>query len=399
MLDLTRILAGPYATMILGDLGAEIIKIERPFVGDETRRLGPPFLGAESIYFLSINRNKKSVSIDISNLKGQRIIKELATTAHVLIENFVPGKLKQFGLDYHSIADINPRIIYCSLSGFGQTGPYKSRPGFDLIAQALGGMLNITGPEGGEPCRSGVALVDIITGLYTNISILAALREIEMNNGDGKWIDCSLISSQLAVLSTVAANYLNTGEVGRKFGSGHPSIVPYQAFKTADGYYVLAAISNDNFFELCEVLNLESIKKSAKFRTNKDRVLNRLELIPLIENRMATQGNREWGAVLREVNFAHGPVNDFEAVFSDAHILGMNLMKTFTHATAGEFRMVGSPIRLYDSKNEQFTDTRDAKNTATTPPILGEHTREVLTSLLNYSQSHVNDLILEKVIQ
>ena len=399
MLDLTRILAGPYATMILGDLGAEIIKIERPFVGDETRRFGPPFLGPESIYFMSINRNKKSLAIDISNHKGQKIIRDLATKAHVIIENFVPGKLKQFGLDYHSMTELNPRLIYCSLSGFGQTGPYKARRGFDLVAQGLGGMLNITGPDGGEPCRSGVAIIDIITGLYANISILSALRDIEMNNGSGKWIDCDLLSSQLAVLSTLAANYLNTGDVGKKFGSAHPSIVPYQAFKTADGYYVMTAISNDNFVELCEVLCLEHVKDSSKFRTNKDRVLNRLELIPLIESRMVTQGNREWEAALREATFAHGPVNDFKAVFSDAHILEMNLLKTFTHATAGEFKMVGSPIRLYDSKNQEFTDTQDSKYIATSPPILGEHTRQVLTNLLNYSHSHVNDLIEEKVIQ
>ena len=399
VIDLTRILAGPYATMILGDLGADIIKIERPFVGDETRRLGPPFLGPESIYFLSINRNKKSVAIDISNHKGQRIIRELAMKAHVIVENFVPGKLKQFGLDYHSMADVNPRLIYCSLSGFGQSGPYTTRPGFDLIAQGVGGMLNITGPEGGEPCRSGVALIDMITGLYANIAILSALREIELNNANGKWIDCNLLSSQLAVLSTVAANYLNTGEVGKKFGSGHPSIVPYQAFKTADGYYVMAAISDDNFIELCNVLDLEYVKKSAKFSSNKDRVLNRLELIPLIENKMISKSSREWGLELRGVTFAHGPVNDFEAVFSDAHILQMNLLKSFTHATAGELKMVGSPIRLYDSEKQEFTDTQGSNSAAIPPPILGEHTREVLTSVLDYTQSHVDDLIKEKVIQ
>ncbi|KAI6656909.1 hypothetical protein LOD99_16211 [Oopsacas minuta] len=398
VLDLTRILAGPYASMILGDLGAEIIKIERPIVGDETRRLGPPFLGPESIYFLAINRNKKSVAVDITIEKGQNIIQDLATKSHVLIENFVPGKLNQFNLDYHSIAKKNPNLIYCSLTGFGQTGAYATRPGFDLLAQGIGGLLNVTGPEGGEPIRPGIALIDIITGLYANISILSALREIEMNNSNGKWIDCNLLASQLAVLSTLAASYLNTGEVGKKYGSAHPSIVPYQAYKTIDGYYVLACVSDKNFFELCDVLELGKIKYNAKFKTNKDRVVNRLELLSLMQDKMKMKSNSEWGIVLRQVAFAHGPVNDFKAVFSDPNIMQMNLIQTCMHATAGELKVVGSPIKFYDNNNQQFS-AQDSDSTALPPPILGEHTRKVLTDVLNYSQNHIDDLVRDEIIQ
>ena len=399
VLDLTRILAGPYASMVLGDIGAEIIKIERPLVGDETRRLGPPFLGPESIYFLAINRNKKSVAVDFTNEKGQIIVQNLAAKSDVLIENFVPGKLKQFNLDYHSIAEKNPKLIYCSLTGFGQTGTYANRPGFDLIAQAVGGMLNVTGPVGGEPCRPGVALIDIITGLYANIAILSALREIEVNNGSGRWIDCNLLSSQLAVLSTLSASYLNTGEVGKKYGSGHPSIVPYQAFQTADGYYVLAAVSDNNFTELCDALELGEIRGNAKYKRNEDRVVNRSELLALIGDRMKTKGNREWEGVLENVTFAHGPVNDFDAVFSDPHVKSMNLIQTFLHDTAGEVKVVGSPMRWYDNEKQRFAGQQDCNQTDTAPPILGEHTRSVLTDLLDFSQSHIDNLVREEVIQ
>ena len=393
VLDLSRILAGPYAAMVLGDLGADIYKIERPYLGDETRRWGPPFLGSESLYFLSINRNKRSVAIDISKEKGQSIIRELASKSDVLLENYIPGKLKQFGLDYHSLSEVNPHLIYCSVTGFGQSGPYSKRPGYDSVVQGLGGMMNITGHPDGEPCKTAVALTDIVTGLYASISILSALRDTEVNGAKGKWIDCNLISSQLAALSHVAANFLNTGQAAKRYGTGHANIVPYQAFKTEDGYYVITAVSDENFEELCDALSIGEVKLDARFKTNKDRVLNRVELVELIQNRMITKSSREWELCLKTATFAHGPVNDFEAVFADQHVQHLDLLKTFIHPTEGEFKAIGSPVKFSDA------DGGDFNSEATSPPVLGQHTREVLTDLLQYSHSSVDNLTKERVIQ
>lgn len=288
ILDISRILAGPYCTMILGDLGAEIIKVEKPGAGDDTRSWGPPFCGKESVYFLTVNRNKKSIAIDIRTKDGQDLIQKLAKQCDVMVENYIPGKLDQYNLSYKHLNVIAPQLIYCSITGYGQTGPYSKRAGYDVIVSGVGGLMHITGPEDGDPCKVGVAMTDLSTGLYAHGAILAAVLQRQIT-GRGQHIDCNLFSTQVASLINIGSNYLNAGMEAKRHGTAHQSIVPYQAFKTEDSYILVGAGNDKQFHTLCKVLQLDNLLEDSKYTTNKLRVHNRKSLLSTLDNLFITK--------------------------------------------------------------------------------------------------------------
>ncbi|XP_070120445.1 succinate--hydroxymethylglutarate CoA-transferase isoform X6 [Equus przewalskii] len=316
ILDLTRVLAGPFATMNLGDLGAEIIKVERPGAGDDTRAWGPPFLGTESVYFLSVNRNKKSIAVNIKDPKGVKIVKELAAVCDVFVENYVPGKLSAVGLGYEDIDKIAPHIIYCSITGFGQTGPLSRRAGYDSVASAVSGLMHITGPEDGDPVRPGVAMTDLATGLYAYGAIMAGLIQ-RYKTGKGLFVDCNLLSSQVACLTQVAANYLIDQKEAKRWGTAHGSIVPYQAFKTKDGYLVVGAGNNQQFATVCKILNLPELIDDSKYKTNHLRVQNRKELIKILSARFEEEMTSKWLYLFEGSGIPYGPINNMKNVFAE----------------------------------------------------------------------------------
>ncbi|CAM9341811.1 unnamed protein product [Lampetra fluviatilis] len=382
VLDLSRVLAGPFATMILGDLGAEVIKVERPGLGDETRRWGPPFANTESVYFLSVNRNKKSVAINLKHPKGVTVVKELARVSDVLVENYVPGKLSKLGLGYEQLREDAPRLIYCSITGYGQTGPYVQRGGIDTVAAAVSGFLHISGPEGGDPVRPGVAMTDLATGLFAHGSIMAALLQ-RARTGRGQHLDCNLLSSQVACLSHVAANFLTAGAEATRWGTAHKSIVPYQAFKTQDGYLVIGATNNDHFVATCEVMSLPGVARDARFATNELRVRHRKELVATLAARFAEKTTAQWLVLFEGCPVPYGPINSMRQVFSDPQVLHNGLIQHMDHPTAGHIAVPGPPVR-YGDHEEGYP--------AVPPPLLGEHTGEVLTRLLGYSDAAVTEL-------
>ncbi|XP_035981230.1 succinate--hydroxymethylglutarate CoA-transferase isoform X3 [Fundulus heteroclitus] len=319
VLDLTRVLAGPFATMILGDLGAEVIKVERPGGGDDTRAWGPPFVASESVYFLSINRNKKSIAVDMKHARGAEIIQQLAAVSDVLVENFLPGKLPQMGLGYAELSRVNPRLVYCSISGYGQTGPQCQSPGYDSIASAVSGMMHITGPEDGEPVRPGVAMTDLATGLYAHGAIMAALLQ-RHKTGRGVHIDCNLLSSQVSCISHIAANYLNAGKEAKRWGTAHESIVPYQGFRTKDGHLVVAAGNNKQFVRVCQVLDLQNLTEDPKYRTNQLRVQNRKQLLQTLSQRFLQETTADWLRRFQGSGVPVGPINSIQEVFSEPQV-------------------------------------------------------------------------------
>ena len=378
VLDLSRVLAGPWASQTLADLGAEVIKVERPGTGDDTRSWGPPYATdakgkptSDSAYFLSTNRGKKSVAIDITDPQGQNAIRELARTSDVLIENFKVGGLAKYGLDYGALAPINPRLVYCSITGFGQTGPYRDRAGYDFMVQGLGGLMSITGsPDdtpGGEPIKVGVAVADIFTGLYAAIGILAALRHREQT-GRGDYIDMALLDVQVAVLANQALNYLVTGVAPARLGNAHPNIVPYQTFATSDGHFILAVGNDSQFRRFCETAGCPELADDERFTNNPARVANREALVPLIEARTRRRPTGRWIADLEAAGVPCGPINDLEAVFADEQVRHRNLRLDLPHAAAGTVPSVACPIRFLHAK----------LNVRNGPPALGEHTNEVL---------------------
>jgi crotonobetainyl-CoA:carnitine CoA-transferase CaiB-like acyl-CoA transferase len=378
VLDLSRVLAGPWASQTLADLGAEVIKVERPGTGDDTRSWGPPYATdargkstRDSAYFLSTNRGKKSVAIDITDPRGQNAIRELARTSDILIENFKVGGLAKYGLDYGTLAPINPRLIYCSITGFGQTGPYRDRAGYDFMVQGLGGLMSITGtPDntpGGGPIKVGVAVADIFTGLYAAIGILAALRHREQT-GRGDYIDMALLDVQVAVLANQALNYLMTGVSPARLGNAHPNIVPYQTFATSDGHFILAVGNDSQFRRFCETAGCPELADNELFANNPGRVANREALVPLIEARTRRRPTGRWIADLEAAGVPCGPINDLEAVFADEQVRHRGLRLDLPHAVAGTVPSVACPIHFLHAK----LNLRDG------PPALGEHTREVL---------------------
>ncbi|XP_029935065.1 succinyl-CoA:glutarate CoA-transferase [Myripristis murdjan] len=382
VLDLTRVLAGPFATMILGDLGAEVIKVERPGAGDDTRAWGPPFVGKESAYFLSVNRNKKSIAVDLKHPRGVQLITELAAVCDVLVENYLPGKLHQMGLGYEQLSRTNPQLIYCSISGYGQTGPQSQSPGYDSIASAVSGMMHITGPEGGEPVRPGVAMTDLATGLYTHGAVMAALLQ-RHRTGRGAHIDCNLLSAQVACLSHIAANYLNAGKEAKRWGTAHESIVPYQGFKTKDGYIVVAAGNDKQFVRVCQVLDLVQLTDEPKYRTNKLRVQNRKELLHTLSQRFLQEKTADWLRRFQGSGVPVGPINSIQEVFNDPQVKHNGLIMEMIHPTAGHIAVPGPAVRF----------SSFSPGGPTPPPLIGQHTVQVLRDTLSYSDDVIRSLL------
>lgn len=392
VLDLSRVLAGPWAGQILADLGAEVIKVERPGNGDDTRAWGPPFLKdaygestGEAAYYLSANRNKQSVTIDFTKPQGQQLVRELAAKSDILIENFKVGGLEAYGLDYASLKVLNPDLIYCSITGFGQTGPYAKRAGYDFMVQGLGGLMSLTGrPEGEEgagPVKVGVALTDILTGLYSTVAILAALAH-RQHDGGGQHIDMALLDVQVACLANQAMNYLTTGVAPQRLGNAHPNIVPYQDFPTADGDFILTVGNDSQFRKFAEVAGRPEWADDPRFATNTRRVANRSELVPLIRQATVFKTTAEWVTQLEAVGVPCGPINDLAQVFADPQVQARGLALQLPHALAGLVPQVASPIRL----SETPVEYRNA------PPLLGEHTRQVLEQVLGLKAGAVEAL-------
>lgn len=389
VLDLSRVLAGPWAGQILADLGADVIKVERPVCGDDTRSWGPPFLKdeagqntTEAAYYLSANRNKQSVTIDFTRPEGQQLVRELVAKSDIVIENFKVGGLAAYGLDYASLKAVNPKLIYCSITGFGQTGPYARRAGYDFMIQGLGGLMSLTGrPDGDEgagPVKVGVALTDILTGLYSTTAILAALAHRDQS-GTGQHIDMALLDVQVACLANQAMNYLTTGVAPKRLGNAHPNIVPYQDFPTADGDFILTVGNDSQFRKFAEVAGQSQWATDPRFLTNKLRVANRGELIPLIRQATVFKTTAQWVNELEAAGVPCGPVNDLAQVFADPQVLARGLAIELPHTLGGRVAQVASPIRL----SETPVEYRRA------PPLLGEHTSEVLQALLGMSEGEV----------
>ncbi len=399
VLDMSRILAGPWASQILADMGAEVIKIERPGQGDDTRSWGPPYAKdqqgndtSESAYYLSTNRGKKSVTVDITQKAGQRIIQQLVRESDVVLENFKVGGLKKYGLDYESLNKINPRLIYCSITGFGQTGPYARRPGYDFAIQGMGGLMSITGlPDdvsGGGPQKVGVALADVTTGLYATIAILAAITN-RYETGEGQYIDLALLDVQAAVLANQAMNYFTTGQAPGRLGNKHPNIVPYQSFATANGYIILAVGNDEQFARFCNLANNAELAEDVRFVTNKERVRNRKVLIPIIEKIMKQRSSEEWLQQLDEEIIPCGPINSIDKVFANEQIQHRAMQLNMKHPTAEEISMVANPI--------QFSKTPNSYERP--PPLLGEHTEEILSELLEMDRDEIEALKNTGVVQ
>jgi formyl-CoA transferase len=367
VIDLSRVYAGPYCTMMLGDLGATVIKIEYPGRGDDTRQFGPPYIGGEAAYYLGLNRNKHSVALDFTKPEDKQHLLTLLQRAAVLVENFRPGALARQGLGYEDLRTLNPGLIYCSISGYGQTGPYRSRPGYDFVAQAESGMMAVTGEVNGEPQRVGSPIGDQSAGMYACMAILAALR-VRDRTGKGQYIDISLLESMISLLGNVSANHLISGEEARRYANGHPNIVPYQAFQTSDGYIVVSAGNDKLFGILCTLLHREELANDPRFVSNPQRVRNRAELIPQLQEAFVGRTSEEWLAELREVGLPCGPINRVSQVFTDPQIQERGLVWECEHPTAGTIRLSGSPLHLSD------TPTRLYK----APPLLGEDTGNIL---------------------
>ncbi|WP_213361386.1 CaiB/BaiF CoA transferase family protein [Brachymonas denitrificans] len=388
VLDLSRVLAGPWASQILGDLGADVVKVERPGSGDDTRAWGPPWLKdadgqptRESAYFLCTNRNKRSITVDMASPEGQQTLRDLAAKADIVLENFKTGGLQQYGLDYASLNAINPRLIYCSITGFGQSGPYAARPGYDFLIQAMGGLMSITGvPDdeaGAGPQKVGVALTDILTGLYATIGILAALQE-RNRSGLGQHIDTALLDVQVATLANQASNYLVGGVVPRRMGNAHPSIVPYQTFPTADSDMILAVGNDGQFARFCLVAGHPEWAQDERFATNPQRVRHRAELIPLLRQTTVMRTTAEWVSALEQADVPCGPVNRLDQVFADPQVQARGIRVDLPHPL-GTVSTVASPVRL-SATPVQYRRP---------PPLVGQHTEEVLRDWLQAEATEV----------
>ncbi len=382
VLDLSRILAGPWASQILADLGAEVIKVERPETGDDTRQWGPPFMTgadgaatAESAYFLCTNRGKQSVCIDMKTDEGQATIRQLASECDVVLENFKVGGAAQYGLDYATLAELNPGLVYCSITGFGQTGPLKDRPGYDFLVQAMGGLMSVTGVPEGEPGsgpqKVGVALTDIMTGLYATVGILAALAERE-RSGLGQHVDLALLDVTAATLANQASNYLVGGINPSRLGNAHPNIVPYQSFVASDGHLIVAVGNDGQFRRFTAVLGCPELADDARFETNRGRVENRDALIPLLQRKMLERSKADWLQRLEAAQVPAGPINSVAEVFEEPQLLARGMKVRVNHPQNPELQLVGSPIKM----------SRTPVDDSRPPPLLGQHTESVLAALV-----------------
>jgi crotonobetainyl-CoA:carnitine CoA-transferase CaiB-like acyl-CoA transferase len=403
VLDLSRVLAGPWSTQTLADLGADVIKIERPVTGDDTRTWGPPFLKdqdgqdtAEAAYYLGTNRNKRSVTCDIARPEGQAVIRELAKHCDVFVENFKVGDMARYGLDHESIRKVNPRMVYCSVTGFGQTGPYRERAGYDYAIQGMGGLMSITGERddlGGGPQKVGVAVADLFTGMYCAVGILAALRHAE-RTGEGQHLDMALLDTQVAMLANLGANYLVSGKVPGRAGNAHQNIVPYQVFEVApaaDGGkdHLILAVGNDGqFAKFCQVAGHPGLATDPRFAKNQDRVRNRGVLVPLLEGIMKTRPKYDWLPALEAAKVPCGAINNLAEVFADPHVRERGMVHQWQHPLAGTVNLVASPLKL--SGTPVRTDLP--------PPLLGQHTEQVLREVLGWDEARVAALRAQEVI-
>ncbi len=382
VLDLSRVLAGPYCSMMLGDLGADIIKVERPNSGDDTRHWGPPEAGGEAAYYLCLNRNKRSITVNMKSAEGQQIIKDLARQSDIVIENYKVGTLARMGLGYKELQAQNPGLIYCSITGFGQDGPYKDRPGYDFMIQGMGGIMSFTGEPDGAPTKVGVAIVDVTAGLFAANAILAALHH-RQKTGKGQYIDIALLDSVVAWLANVGSNYLVSGKLPQRWGNGHPNIVPYEPFETQDGSYLALAIGNDRQWQkFCKLADMNALADDPRFATNPQRVKHRRELIPMVAEKMKLKTRRQWQAELDAQNIPCGPINTLDHVFSDPQVLARNMVAEVPHPTAGAVKMVPSPMKLSDTP---CTIDRH-------PPLLGEHTNDILIEKLGLNDQAIAGL-------
>ncbi len=400
VLDLSRILAGPTCTQLFGDLGAEIIKIERPGKGDDTRSWGPPFLkdesGAEtseSAYYLSANRNKNSVAVDLTKPEGQQIIQDLARQCDVLVENFKAGDLKRYGLDYEAISKINPSLIYCSITGFGMTGPYAQRPGYDFLIQGMGGIMSLTGKpdeEGGEPTKCGVGIADVMCGMYASVAVLSALHA-RHSSGKGQHIDISLLDCQVAWLINQGAGYLISGEVPPRRGNEHPTIVPYSTFPASDQAFIIAAGNDNQFARMCKVIGAEHLSKDERFEKNADRVRNRSVLIPMIEEYTRKQTADFWLNALEEAGVPCGPVNDLAQTFADPQIQHREMAINMPHhlSKADGVNLIGNPLNFSETKVSY----------AKAPPVRAEDTRAILSKHLGLDETKLDELEANGIIE
>ena len=388
VIDLTRILAGPYCTMLLGDLGADVIKIEVPGRGDDTRQWGPPFTeSGESAYFLAANRNKRSLTLNLKTDRGLEILKELISAADVLIENFRSGTLEKWGLDEEQLGSLKPDLIYCTITGYGYTGPFRDRPGHDFIVQALGGFMSVTGPEEGEPFRAGIAIADIASGIYASNAVLASLFARE-RTGAGQRIDISLLDCQIALMSYVASNYLVSGDLPSRFGNAHPNIVPYEVFQAQDGYFAFAAGNDLQWENFCRAVDRESWITDERFATNPSRLEHRGELVPALNELFSTRPIDDWIELCEGIGLPAGKINNMDAVFAHPQVVARDLVMELPNAAGEDVPVLRSPLNIPTAPG----DVRYP------PPTLGQHTDQVLSELLELDASEIQKLREDGVV-
>lgn len=382
VIDLTRVLAGPYCTMLLADMGADVIKIEAPGRGDDTRQWGPPFTpSGMSAYFISANRNKRSLTLNLKSPEGISILKKLIVDADVVVDNFKVGTLEKMGLSYADMQSIKPNIIYCTITGFGSSGPYATRPGYDFIVQAMGGLMSLTGDIEGRPYRVGVAIADLLTGIYASNAITASLYSRE-NTGKGQRIDASLLDSQVATLSYVASNYLNSGEPPTRMGNAHPNIVPYQDFEASDGYFAFASGNDLQWKKFCKAVGKDNWINDERFASNPKRVENRELLVPLLETLFKSKRVEEWLSICEEAGIPAAAINTIDQVFEDPQVKARRLILDGKLSSGDPYKMAGGPLKL-DGKGAEIR---------LPPPELGEHNQAILGEILNFSDSEITDL-------
>ena len=387
VLDLTRALAGPFCTLMLGDNGADVIKVEIPGSGDDTRKWGPPFIGEESAYYLSINRNKRSLTLNLQDARAQEVFMKLAQDIDVVVENFTPGVMGRFGLDYDAVKAVNPKVVYCSISGFGQDGPYRNRPAYDQIMQGVGGLMSITGEPDGEPQKIGIAVTDIGAGMWSAFAIMAALNH-RGKTGEGQYIDISMLDAQVAWLTYQAAFFFANGEAPKRMGAAHPTLVPYQAFMCKDGKYINVAVGSERIWErFCQGMEREDLKDHPDYATNSVRVNNRGAMVSMLQEIFLTRPVAEWVKDLQAANVPCGPINDLADVFADPQVLARDMYLEMANPTLGSIKQTGLPIKF--SLTPGGLDRH--------PPLLGEHNHEILKSL-GYSEADVQSLMAQSVI-
>ncbi|MFZ6746587.1 CaiB/BaiF CoA transferase family protein [Undibacterium sp. JH2W] len=398
VLDLTRVLAGPWCAQNLADLGAEVIKVERPGSGDDTRSWGPPYLRdaegnntTEAAYYLAANRGKQAITVDIATPEGQQIIRELAAKSDVVLENYKVGQLKKYGLDYESLKLIKPDLVYCSITGFGQDGPYANRAGYDFIVQGMGGFMSLTGERddlpGGGPQKAGVAIADLMTGMYSTIAVMAALTHRD-RTGEGQYIDMALLDVQVSMLANMNMNYLASGNAPKRWGNAHPNIVPYQTFATSDGHIIVAAGNDGQYKKFVQIGGLQELADDPRFSTNPQRVEHRDVLVPVLAEMVKRKTKQEWISLLEEAGVPCGPINKLDEVFDDPQVLAREMQINLPHPTAGQVKLVASPMKL----------SATPVTYPSAPPLLGQHTQSVLTTVLGYDEQQLQALKAKNII-